>query len=185
MVAVAPGKGALGTFAPRLDSAGNSVNGPARGTVPRPSAGSGHVRVTAGCLTHRGRQLECEPSQAARKRPGGARATPPSPDPDETIDYAAAEDMSTDGRGSTTMTGDTLASWKDGPAKQAILDFVTRRRRRAPTSSRWRTGSPRSTTTGRCGWSSRCRRSSTSCSASGPRRSKPTRRWPASSRTRR
>ena len=84
-----------------------------------------------------------------------------------------------------TMTA-VLASWKDGPARQAILDFVeaattpgagVRRSRRI--------GSPRSTTTARCGSSSRCRRSSTSCFASGRRRSRPTRRWRSSSRTRR
>ena len=47
-----------------------------------------------------------------------------------------------------------------------------RLQRRARVSSRWRTGSPRSTMTARCGWSSRCHHSSTSCSASGPRRSR-------------
>ena len=61
-----------------------------------------------------------------------------------------------------------LTSWNDGPAKTAILDFVERGDDAgAGVRAQPRTGSPRSTTTARCGSSSRCRRSSTSCSASG------------------
>jgi hypothetical protein len=74
-----------------------------------------------------------------------------------------------------------LASWRDGPARQAIIDFVASSTTPGSGLSRWPTGSRRSTTMGRCGWSSRCRRSLISCLASGARRSRPTRRsWSSS-----
>lgn len=51
---------------------------------------------------------------------------------------------------------DPLPSWNDGPAKQAIVTFVTDvTREGSPTSSRRPRGSPRSTMTERCGSNSR------------------------------
>ncbi len=57
------------------------------------------------------------------------------------------------------------------PSRPSLISSH-RRQRRARGSSRWQTESRRSTTTGRCGLSSPCRRSLTSCFVSGPRRSK-------------
>ena len=51
IVTVSPGKGGLGTFAPPLDEAGNSVQGPARGAVPVATPRAGPVRFAAGGLS--------------------------------------------------------------------------------------------------------------------------------------
>ena len=45
IVTVSPGKGGLGTFAPLLDEAGNSVKGQLRGDVPLAALGLDSVRV--------------------------------------------------------------------------------------------------------------------------------------------
>ena len=45
IVTVSPGKGGLGTFAPPLDSAGNSVKGQLVAKYPVAAAGHGSVRV--------------------------------------------------------------------------------------------------------------------------------------------
>ena len=47
IVTIAPGKGGLGTFAPPLDAAGNSVQGPVRDQVPVGKAGSQPLRLEA------------------------------------------------------------------------------------------------------------------------------------------
>ena len=47
IVTVSPGKGGLGTFAPPLDSAGNSVKGQLRRQVPVAAVGNGFVRLAA------------------------------------------------------------------------------------------------------------------------------------------
>ena len=62
-----------------------------------------------------------------------------------------------------------LASWNDTPTRAAIVDFVERVTSEDPTTSRPRSGSPRSTTTARCGARSRCRSSSPSSSSGWPR----------------
>ena len=55
---------------------------------------------------------------------------------------------------------DPLPSWNDGPAKQAIVEFVqaTTDARPARSSCRPRSASPPSTRTARCGSSTRCTR---------------------------
>ena len=66
-----------------------------------------------------------------------------------------------DATAAEAQTGAPLASWNDGPAKQAILDFV-----RVTTDSsskdfcRQRSASPNSTRTARSGSSTRCTRRS-------------------------
>ena len=67
---------------------------------------------------------------------------------------------------------DPLPSWNDGAAKKSIIDFVARvdDRRAARTSCRSTSASPPSTTTARCGPSSRC-------TSSSPSRSTASRRW--------
>ena len=47
IVTVSPGKGGLGTFAPPLDSAGNSVKGQLVGEIPVAATGHGSVRLEA------------------------------------------------------------------------------------------------------------------------------------------
>ena len=51
IVAVSPGKGGFGTFAPPLDAAGNSVKGQLGGEIPVAAAGNGSVRIATGRLT--------------------------------------------------------------------------------------------------------------------------------------
>ena len=82
----------------------------------------------------------------------------------------------------TAGPGTALASWRDGPAKHAIIDFVAHDRRRA--GCRPRSGSPCSTTTARCGARSRCRSSSTSSCAAWPRWPTPIRPCASASRGR-
>ena len=45
IVTVAPGKGGLGTFAPLLDGAGNSVKGQLAARLPVAPAGARHLRL--------------------------------------------------------------------------------------------------------------------------------------------
>ena len=47
IVTVSPGKGGLGTFAPPLDAAGNSVKGQLVAKFPVAAAGNGLVRIQA------------------------------------------------------------------------------------------------------------------------------------------
>ena len=57
MVTVSPGKGGLGTFAPRLDEAGNSVKGRMVGALPVAAARPEPVRFAGRSVTvrrHRG-----------------------------------------------------------------------------------------------------------------------------------
>ena len=68
IVTVAPGKGGLGTFAPRLDAAGNSVKGQLAARVSLPQPGTRPVRVEA-----RGMRAAPDPARGARARRGGAR----------------------------------------------------------------------------------------------------------------
>jgi hypothetical protein len=63
------------------------------------------------------------------------------------------------------MTGAALGSWKDSPAKQAIVDFVISTTQQGPG---FVTVTDRIATfdnNGTYGWSSHCHRSSISCSA--------------------
>ena len=59
-------------------------------------------------------------------------------------------------RSSVAQPADPLPSWNDGPAKQAIVNFVAASPRGRPNLSRPPSGLPSSTTTARCGASSRC-----------------------------
>ena len=66
------------------------------------------------------------------------------------------------------MTGE-LSSWRDGPAKQAIIDFVARRGEGGSPAFRRRNGLRSSTTTAPCGVRSRCRSSWISSFAASPK----------------
>ena len=55
IVTVSPGKGGLGTFAPPLDAAGNSVKGQFVGQIPVPAAGNGPLRLATQRLSSRAR----------------------------------------------------------------------------------------------------------------------------------
>ena len=81
---------------------------------------------------------------------------------------------------------DPLPSWNDGPAKQAIVNFVKATTdHRTRTSCRPRSGSLPSIRMGRCGSSIRCTpRWSTAWNGSRPS-SRQTRNWPMSSPLRR
>ena len=84
IVTVAPGKGGLGTFAPPLDAAGNSVKGQLAARVPVAAAGPRPLRVGARAVRARRRcssalafcarsRCSCRPRAARPRRRDGAR----------------------------------------------------------------------------------------------------------------